>query len=115
MPQMAERKRSSREQRSLMDRATAELQLIWRSMTRERFIDFLKTMVWVAPLTVLIWVYAEQQQVQSMKGITALIAIKDTNPADILYLDSPQPQEGDPQEGLITVDISGSQGAVDDE
>lgn len=35
----------------------------WRgSFTRENFIDAAKTFAWIAPLTILIWVYAEREQ-----------------------------------------------------
>src|SRR6059058_717573 len=45
----------------------------WRrnfaNVTREQVISNLKTLAWVVPLTLLIWIYAEREQVASMKDV----------------------------------------------
>lgn len=41
-----------------------------------RIIDGIKTFLWVAPLTVLIWVYAERSQQVTMQDVPAVIEVK---------------------------------------
>ena len=36
--------------------------------TRENLVNFARTMAWVVPLTILIWVYAEREQVATAPG-----------------------------------------------
>ena len=38
------------------------------TFSRDRVVSFLKTLVWVAPLTLLIWIYAEREQVSSKEN-----------------------------------------------
>jgi hypothetical protein len=37
-----------------------------RTLTRENVVDALKTLAWLAPLTLLIWIYAERQQTETV-------------------------------------------------
>src|SRR5438105_1454493 len=50
-----------------------QLTFNWRRFasrfTREAVISNLKTLAWVVPLTLLIWIYAEREQVASMKDV----------------------------------------------
>jgi hypothetical protein len=62
----------------------------WRRyMSRESFLDFFKTMLWVVPLTILIWVYAEQEQVAEDKSEVVLIQLRSTDPNRIVTLGNP--------------------------
>jgi hypothetical protein len=59
----------------------------WRRHSdRESIVDFLKTMVWVIPLTILIWVYAEQEQVSPAAGEQILITLKSADPNRIVTI-----------------------------
>ncbi len=44
--------------------------------TRDNFISFLKTFVWVAPLTILIWIWAEREQLDTLSGQTVPIEVR---------------------------------------
>jgi hypothetical protein len=44
---------------------TAEWHWLLDTFSRDRIISFLKTLIWVAPLTLLIWIYAEREQVHT--------------------------------------------------
>jgi hypothetical protein len=56
-----------------------------RTFTMENLLSGLKTFAWVAPLTILIWVYAEREQVVQ-KEVTIPIAVKSTDPGRIVSL-----------------------------
>lgn len=56
-----------------------------RTFTIENFVSGLKTFAWVAPLTILIWVYAEREQVVAREE-TIPIAVKSTDPNRIVSL-----------------------------
>ena len=49
--------------RTWRDDVYAEWNRFHNSMTREKILGHLKTLAWVAPLTLLIWIYAEREQV----------------------------------------------------
>jgi hypothetical protein len=76
-----------------------------RHLNRESFLDGLKTFVWVAPLTVLIWVYAEQEQEASDSGQVA-IAVRSADPNRIARL-------GPMSDEWILVDLKGPRSKID--
>jgi hypothetical protein len=51
-----------------------------RTFTRENVLSGLRTLAWVAPLTVLIWVYAEREQEWREPNVTIPVAIKSADP-----------------------------------
>jgi hypothetical protein len=59
-----------------------------RHMNRDSIVDFLKTMGWVVPLTLLIWYYAEQEQVDESQELV-MIALKSADPKRIVTFGSP--------------------------
>ncbi|MBC8105035.1 MAG: hypothetical protein H7Z14_00470 [Anaerolineae bacterium] len=56
-----------------------------RTFTGENLVSSMKTFAWVAPLTILIWVYAEREQVVQ-RETTIPIAVKSTDPNRIVSL-----------------------------
>lgn len=52
-----------------------------RYLTWERIAEFGRTMVWVAPLTILIWVYAEREQIARGNDVPLRIRIRTASPA----------------------------------
>lgn len=75
-----------------------------RTFTWENVTSGLKTFMWVAPLTILIWVYAEREQVVR-KEVTIPIAVKSTDPNRIVTLR--------PGDESIVATIEGPRLAVD--
>src|SRR5918993_1772552 len=53
--------------RTWRDDVSAEWTRFHTSLTRENLIAHAKTLAWVAPLTLLIWIYAEREQVANYK------------------------------------------------
>jgi hypothetical protein len=73
----------------LYGRAIAsESRRFYYALTRENIVSFLKTMMFAAPLTVLIWVYAESEQQVADTGQTINIVVKSRDPNKVVILDS---------------------------
>ena len=71
-----------------MPRAIAsESRRFYYSLTRENVTSFLKTIAWAAPLTVLIWVYAESEQQVTDAGQPISIEVRSRDPNRIVTLD----------------------------
>src|SRR4051794_29953518 len=76
-----------------------------RVSSRERFVNTIKTLAWVAPLTVLIWVYAEREQVTTDTPVTIPVVMKAANPNRVVRL-----LNGD---NNITASLTGPRGLLD--
>src|SRR5947209_13465364 len=76
-----------------------------RSALGERVVDMLKTLIWVAPLTVLIWVYAEREQSDRRDNVTVPIAVKINATNRIVVL-------VDPPDKNLVVTLSGPRTAL---
>jgi hypothetical protein len=68
------------------DQASALQRWARRTFSPENVLAFFKTAAWVAPLTILIWVYAEREQVAKKPDVTIPIAIKSVDPNRIVQL-----------------------------
>src|SRR4051812_26806963 len=66
----------------------------------EQFFGFLKTLIWVAPLTLLIWVYAEREQAVTVAGVTFPVDVRTVDHNRIVQLRSPADKN-------IIVELSG--------
>jgi hypothetical protein len=53
---------------------------------REKVLDVLKTLVWVIPLTILIWVYAEREQNVDLKNVTIPVRVVVNNSGKVVTL-----------------------------
>lgn len=83
----------------------SDLRRFYYSITRETVISYLKTLAWAAPLTVLIWVYAESEEQVSDVGQPVNIEITSRNSSKIAWLDA-----GD---NVILCDLEGPQANID--
>jgi len=86
----------------LARRVTAEVRSIRQGFTRQNVISFAKTMAWVVPLTLLIWIYAETAQVEPQSNVQIPIQLvsNDANKA-IKLVKPPAPDE------FIVCDLEG--------
>jgi hypothetical protein len=87
-------------------KAAEEMHRFQEGFTRQNVVSFLKTLVWVVPLTLLIWIYAEQEQQISLSNVSASIQIKSTDPARTVTLLSPP-------EKVIELDLWGPRSSLD--
>jgi hypothetical protein len=69
--------------------AASEARRFKREFTRENVGSFFKTLAWVIPLTVLIWVYAVREQEGARPDVSVAIEIKSTDPSRTAMLVSP--------------------------
>lgn len=78
---------------------------IERPSKRAKIIEMIKTLLWVVPLTILIWVYAEREQLQKDKEITGVaIALKSTASDRMVMLVNPTER--------ITLVLNGPQAGI---
>jgi hypothetical protein len=76
------------------------------TFSRESFVSSFKSLLWVGPLTVLIWVYAEREQVVPMNNVTISLDTRSAEPNRVVRVISPAG-------GLVHVDLKGSQAQLD--
>jgi hypothetical protein len=80
----------------------------WRrwtgNITREQVISNLKTLAWTIPLTLLIWIYAEREQVGTQKDISVPFELV-TDPARSVSLADTRP----PQDKNLILELQGPQ------
>jgi hypothetical protein len=84
----------------------AERRRMRDAFTRDRLISLLKTLGWVIPLTLLIWVYAEREQVATLEGISIPVDVTTTDATRIITLE-------EPRDGIIRADIRGPRSSLD--
>jgi hypothetical protein len=72
----------------------------------EQFVNVLKTLIWVAPLTLLIWIYAEREQTVTVSGVTFPVDVRTVDPDRWVMLRSPADKN-------IIVELSGPRAMVD--
>lgn len=74
--------------------------------SRQAMMEFARTMVWVAPLTILIWVYAEREQIATVTDVSFPMQVHSGNPGRIASL----PVSG---QGQVTVELEGPRVKLD--
>lgn len=77
------------------------------AFSRENILDALKTFAWVGPLTILIWVYAEREQIPNDPSpVPFAIEVKSNDPNRVVILRKPA-------EKLIMAELNGPRAKVD--
>jgi hypothetical protein len=77
------------------------------TFSRESLLSSVRSLAWVVPLTVLIWVYAEREQVATQSNFGFTVDVHSTDPSRIVTLRSPAG-------GIIHADLRGPQGGIDE-
>src|SRR5436190_9802372 len=80
--------------------------LLRRLPSGEQLASFFKQLVWVAPLTLLIWVYAEREQEVTLPGVTIPIDVRTNDHGRTVRLRRPDDK-------LIVVELKGSRSSMD--
>jgi len=75
-----------RSKRPLQELARSAPRRMKQYFSAERVLDVLKTLAWVAPLTVLVWVYAEREQLARPTNVSIPIEVRSTAPNRIVRL-----------------------------
>src|SRR5438876_12334266 len=68
------------------DSTVSELRRWRENITREQVISNLKTLAWVVPLTLLIWIWAEREQVATTKDVAAPFELVSVDPNRVVSL-----------------------------
>lgn len=92
--------------RSLAERIHSEFRRVRRQFTRDNAREFFKTLWWVVPLTVLIWVYAEREQNVSENNVRIPIKITSADPNQVVKVLSPA-------DGTVELELFGPQTRLD--
>ena len=77
------------------------------TFSRDSLLSSLRSLAWVVPLTVLIWVYAEREQVATQQNFGFTVDVRSTDPTQIVSLRSPGG-------GVMHADLRGPQGGIDE-
>jgi hypothetical protein len=77
------------------------------TFSRESLLSSVRSLAWVVPLTVLIWVYAEREQVATQSNFGFTVDVHSTDPSRIVTLKSPA-------SGIVHADLRGTQGGIDE-
>ena len=77
------------------------------TFTRENVSTALKTLAWVAPLTVLIWVYAEREQLFKEQSVPIPVKVSIGDPTRVVTLVHPP-------DNMILADLQGPRSKIDD-
>ncbi len=89
----------------LRDLWTAVRRGVTGSLTRESIGSFFKTLAWVVPLTFLIWVWAEREQVATENDVPLRVSVRSTDANRIVSLA--------PGEESILVNLTGPRSYID--
>jgi hypothetical protein len=76
------------------------------TFTREQLVAAMKSLAWVAPLTLLIWVYAEREQLHTVPSVTIPIEVVHSDPSRVVTV-------LDPSDSHLLVTIRGPRGEVE--
>lgn len=63
--------------------------ILRRTFTREKVVGFARTLVYVVPLTILIWVYAEREQIATATDVSVSIDVRAAQPGKLASLQYP--------------------------
>lgn len=91
--------------RTWRDDVSAEWTRFVSGFTRENIISNLKTLAWVVPLTLLIWIWAEREQVQPAKDVSVPFELTSSDPNRIVSLKPPQDKN-------LVLELQGPQGRL---
>ena len=91
--------------RTWRDDVSAEWTRFTSGFTRENIISNLKTLAWVVPLTLLIWIWAEREQVQPAKDVSVPFELVSSDPNRIVSLKPPQDKN-------LVLELQGPQGRL---
>ena len=104
-PKLDYQSRPSR-RRAWRDEVSAEWSRFVAGFTRENVISRLKTLAWVVPLTLLIWIYAEREQVRPANDVSVPFELVNSNPDRSVWLMPPQDKN-------LVLELQGPQGRLE--
>ena len=92
--------------RTWRDDVSAEWSRFLGGFTRDNIVSNLKTLAWVIPLTLLIWIYAEREQVRPAPDVSVPFELAIGNPDRSVWLTSPRDKN-------LVLELQGPQGRLE--
>ena len=86
--------------------ASATRRSVREAFSKESLLSSLKSFFWVAPLTVLIWIYAEREQLITVKAFAIPVEVKSSDPRQTVTILSPASR-------MIEADLRGPRARLD--
>lgn len=106
-PSIGEELQRARPQRTTRARMTIWLRRWSReTFSRESLLSSLRSLMYVAPLTLLIWMYAEREQLLKVSNVQIRVALKSADPNRVVTL-------LDPADGTVFAELSGPRGRLE--
>jgi hypothetical protein len=76
------------------------------AFSRQQLIEGVKAFLWVAPLTILIWIYAEREQLATQKNFPIPIEVRSSDPRQVIEITSVV-------DGTVKADLVGPRAQLD--
>src|SRR5688572_10670665 len=93
--------------KSWRDHFAAERRWFAETFARDKMVEMFKQLAWVVPLTLLIWIYAEREQVTKEQNETIPFELVSTDPNRLVTLRPPQ-------DSNVVVELEGPRARVQD-
>lgn len=106
-PTISYQTNSNGKSRTWRDDVSAEWSRFSGGFTRENVTSHLKTLAWVVPLTLLIWIWAEREQVATRKDAAVPFELVNSDPARSATLKPPQDRDKN-----LVLELQGPQGRL---
>src|SRR5690349_10917249 len=81
------------------------------TFSRDSLASSLRSLAWVAPLTVLIWIYAEREQVVTWAGRQVVVTVRSSDPTRVARLIGPDLQPI--RDTTVQADLKGPQSGIE--
>src|SRR3982751_2273948 len=76
------------------------------AFSKQQLIEGVKAFLWVAPLTILIWIYAEREQLATQKNFPIPVEVRSSDPRQVIEIVSPL-------DGTVRADLVGPRAQLD--
>ncbi len=86
--------------------AARSISAVERTPVGRRIINVLRNMIWVVPLTVLVWLYAEREQIAPQQGLSIPITVVSERADRVVEVVRPE-------DGTVTIDIKGTRARIE--
>src|SRR3954470_23672127 len=70
------------------------------AFSKQQLIEAVKAFLWVAPLTILIWIYAEREQLATQKNFPIPVEVRSSDPRQVIEVQFPN-------DGTVRADLVG--------
>lgn len=91
---------------SAHERATRRMAAVQRTPVGKRIVNVIRNLAWVVPLTVLVWLYAEREQIDRQRGLTVPIKVTTERTDRVVSIVRPEDR-------TVMIDIEGTRARIE--